>query len=202
MDVVTIKDIVSIGKDVVVAIAAVAASSVAVYGINSWRRETTGKAKFEAAKGLLAAGYKVRNEIQNCRSPLIVAGEFSPDFPLRGDGEDKYKAYAHVYSNRWSPVKFALEDFDSAVIDAEATLGAGARTAAEKLRACGRSLFAGIEGYLSNMRQGGGGPRDEVEASFRRLIHSTSENDAFAKQLDSAVLELEASVSQHVQRAS
>jgi len=202
MDCAAIRDIVSIARDIIVALAAIVTGCVAVYGINSWRRETTGKAKFEAAKALLVAGYKVRNEIRSARSPLIVAGEFSPDFPLGEGSEARYRAYAHVYSNRWAPVKVALESFDSPVVDAEAVLGTNARTAAEKVRACGRSLFAGIDGYLSNMRQGGGGLRDEVEASFRRLIHSTGEKDVFGTQLDTAIADLEAVLSPHVQRAS
>jgi hypothetical protein len=198
-DISTLKDVVSIARDVILAITAVVTGGVAIYGINSWRREASGKAKFEAAKSLLAAGYKVRDQIRMCRSPLIVAGEFSPDFPL--GSEKKYEAYAHVYSNRWAPVKTALESFDSALIDGEAVFGDAVRAAAEGLRGCGRKLFAGIEGYLSNMREGGGGPRDELEVSFRRLIHSRPEDDTFAKELDSAVLVLQAFLSPHVQRA-
>ncbi len=202
MDVAAIKDIVTIGKDIIVAIAAVVAACVAVRGINSWRRETQGKAAFDAAKALLVASYRVRDEIRSSRSPMIVAGEFSPDFPLGGGDEQNYQAYAHVYSNRWAPVKAALTAFDAAVIDAEAVLGSKIRSKTMELRACGASLFAGIEGYLSNMREGGGGPRDEVERSFRRLIHSASENDQFAKKLDDAISGLETELAPHVQRAS
>jgi hypothetical protein len=68
--------------------------------------------------------------------------------------------------------------------------------------ACRGKLFAGIEGYLANIRDGGGGPHDEVEAAFRRLIHGRSENDTFAQELDSAVLALQTFLCPHLQQAS
>src|SRR5467141_670086 len=144
------KDVVSVGKDILVALAAVAAAGTAIYGINSWRRETQGKAKFDSARAFLLTAYRVRTEMANCRSPLIVAGEFPPEWdPQSESAEDRFKSHSHVYSNRWAPVKDAIISFDAAILDAEVVLGSTVSGPAEQLRSCAREIFVAIDMHLS-----------------------------------------------------
>lgn len=191
-----IKDIASIVKDVIVAIAAIATSTVAIYGINSWRRETVGKAQHEAAKAVLAAAYKLRNEIRSARSAVIWAAEFPPDGSVGTPG-----SLSHVYATRWAPVKAAAEGLELALLEGEAVFGNTLRAAADVLLACARKLWAAMETYLDLIRAAGHeDPRDDTERSFRRLLHRQPEDDDFEAELVSAVCGLEVVLAPYLRR--
>ncbi len=55
--------------------AVIAASVVAIYSINAWRRESIGKRRIELAEDVLAKFYEARDVIQGIRSPLSFEGE-------------------------------------------------------------------------------------------------------------------------------
>jgi hypothetical protein len=55
---------------IIASVAAIIASAVAIYGINSWRREHTGKRRLELAEDTLAFFYEAKDAISHMRSPL------------------------------------------------------------------------------------------------------------------------------------
>jgi hypothetical protein len=55
---------------IIASVAAIIASAVAIYGINSWRREHTGKRRIELAEDTLAFFYEAKDAISHMRSPL------------------------------------------------------------------------------------------------------------------------------------
>lgn len=61
--------------DIVKSVSIIIASIVAVYGINSWRRETKWKRKYELAEEVLSLFYEVQEAISIIRSPLGYSGE-------------------------------------------------------------------------------------------------------------------------------
>lgn len=67
---ITTPEITSIAKNVLLGNAAAATATVAVIGIKNWSREIKGKAEFEIVRNLIRATYKLRDELQICRSPL------------------------------------------------------------------------------------------------------------------------------------
>jgi len=196
------RDGITIAKDVVVALAAIVAAATAVYGVNSWRRETRGKARFDSGRALLLAAYRVRTEMANCRSPLIVGGEFPPEWdPHSGTPEERFKSYVHVYSNRWSPVREALTAFDAAILDAEVVLGPSISAPVEELRSCAREVSVAIDMYLSDIRSGGSELEKDFRNSLRRQMHGGSGKDELGSKIKAAVSRIEAVVKPHVQSA-
>ena len=113
-------------RDIIVAIAAGVTAFVAYSGLEKWKAELRGKADYEVARSLIKSIYKLRDEIGYCRSPFIPAQEF-PDgyqgFAGGGTFDDEGRAYAHVYSNRWTPVGEAAQQFDANLLEAEALWG-------------------------------------------------------------------------------
>jgi hypothetical protein len=71
-----VASLISGGKDLAIAGAAVTTAIVAYRGLQKWREELRGKADFEVARGLVRATFKLRDEIQSCRSPLIRGAEY------------------------------------------------------------------------------------------------------------------------------
>lgn len=56
-------------------LAVISAALVAIYGINSWRREMKGRKEYELAEEVLALFYEAGDNIGAIRSPLAAVGE-------------------------------------------------------------------------------------------------------------------------------
>ena len=61
--------------DIINSISIVIASSVAIYGITSWRREAKWKRKYELAEEVLSLFYEVKESFETIRSPFGHTGE-------------------------------------------------------------------------------------------------------------------------------
>jgi len=83
--------------------AAITASIVAIYGINSWRREFKGKRQMELAEDVLALFYRARDAIRAIRSPFGYAGEGTTRKPDKNETKEQKEARdrAHVASERF-----------------------------------------------------------------------------------------------------
>lgn len=95
----TLSEVISIGKDIFLAIAAAITAIVAVMGLRSWSRELKGKAEFEAARNLALATYKLRDALRECRSPFYEISELAGYNPGWGGSADQAEAnqFAHIY---------------------------------------------------------------------------------------------------------
>ena len=70
-------DTVKLIIEILSALSIAAASLVAIYGINTWRREFQGKRKIELAEDVLALFYEARDSIRAIRNPFGYSGEGS-----------------------------------------------------------------------------------------------------------------------------
>lgn len=61
--------------DLLKSISIIIASGVAIYGINSWRRETKWKRKYELAEETLSLFYEVQDAVSIIRNPMAYEGE-------------------------------------------------------------------------------------------------------------------------------
>lgn len=88
---------------IVASVAAIIASIVAIYGINSWRQEFKGKRQIELAEDTLALFYQVRDAITDIRSPFSYAEEGSTRQPAGNETKEQKEARdrAHVAFERF-----------------------------------------------------------------------------------------------------
>ncbi len=56
-------------------LAVIAAAAVAIYGINSWRREMKGRKEYELAEEVLSLFYEAKDKLSAIRNPLARVGE-------------------------------------------------------------------------------------------------------------------------------
>lgn len=200
-------EIIAAAKDIVLAIAAAVTASVAVRGLSTWNRELKGKAAFDVARALAKSAYKLRDELQSCRSPLIRSAEFPAEHHASGSKrtpEQEAQAYAHVYSNRWSPVWGALQKFDTHTLEAEALWGAGVREKTDQLRKVVREVNVAIEAVIANASSGG--EDFSTDREFGKQMRSTvaavpgdEKNEVNAK-LAAAIRGVEDELRPHLQR--
>lgn len=125
-------------KDVLLGCAAATTAIVAVIGLKNWSRELKGRAEFEAARNLIRATYKLRDEIARCRSPFMGGYEFPKEYVhgAQHSPEEEARGWAYVYRNRWEPVLSALQDFETNALEAEALWGVQIRIGTDELRQC------------------------------------------------------------------
>lgn len=200
-------EIITAVKDAVLAVAGATTAVVAVRGLKTWSRQLRGTADFEVARALAKATYKLRDEIQIYRSPLIRASEFPDDYknPRSTDRqENSANAYGHVFSTRWQPVYAAQQEFDTQTLEAEALWGQPIRTNTDELRRLIRILGAATEAYIDN--EGAGGENFKSDKAFGVKIRSEvfaspqAQDNELSKSFQSAVRSIEAELKPHLKR--
>lgn len=168
-------------KDVLLGGAALTTAVVAVTGLKKWRQELEGKSQFDAARGLVKSTYKLRDQLQVCRSPFYSAHEFPTDYKgSRGtnSAEEETRAWVHVYKNRWDSVWNAIQEFDSQTLEAESLWGASIRTKTEALRQCVQEVNVAIDAVISDKAVGGENFKADKEfAKAMRSIVAASRDD-------------------------
>ena len=147
----SINEIVTLIKDIVLALCAIGTLSLAVYGLKSWARELTGKADFEVSRQLIRAVYKFRDEMEYSRSPMTLAHEFPSDYdPTNKESEYQAKSWSYVFSNRWKPVVEAVQELEAQGLEAEALWGTEIKQLVQNLRKNARLLRVGMQAVVDN----------------------------------------------------
>jgi hypothetical protein len=203
----TAPEILSMVKDVVLACAGATTATVAIFGLKNWSRELRGRAEFDTARSLIRSMYRLRDEIQSSRSPFVSGHEFPEDYGSPGarTSEQEAQAWARVYSNRWNPVRDALVDFESHVLEAEALWGREVRERADDLRQCARNLQVAMEAVIDDKVQGGENFRSDKQ--FGKEMRSTvsasrhDKDNALTQKISDAITSIEAIARPHLKRS-
>ena len=177
---------------------------IAFYGINRWNRELIGKTKFEAARLILKATYKLRDAISNARNPFISAGEFPTEYGgamTHPSHQEEASAYSHVYKNRWKPIWEALQEYDTASLEAEAIWGATIKNKTDVFRSCVNTLQASIASYIGNIHSGRTDTDTDFVAKITKNIQAQADsNDDLSNQIKSSICAIEEEMKQHLRR--
>jgi hypothetical protein len=193
-------------KDFVLVAIPVATALIAYLGLSKWRQELRGKADFEAARNLIRAAYKLREQIQDSRAPLVRANEFPESYDSGASTpSDEAGAWAHVYRNRMRPVSEALQEFDAHTLEAEALWGASVRKSAEALRQCVADLYGAVDGVVGDKQSGGEDFKKsdpQFGPSMRSTVHGNRNDDknAFNQKLAAALQGIEKELRPHLKR--
>jgi len=196
----------SIIKDVIVSIAAIVTASIAVFGITSWRRELKGKSDFDAARRLMKSTYMLRDSISAARDPLISGYEFPEDYEgALGEttAEDKAKAYFHVFNNRWKPIIEALQEFDTAALEAEAIWGAEIKVKTNTFRKTLNKLQASKQMHVQNMLHDNNYLDENMAQTIHRDLFDTvrmGEENQLSNDIEAAIKAIEEEARPHLKR--
>lgn len=186
-------------------VAAIITSTVAIYGLQSWKRELRGKTNFDIARKLLKSAYLLRDEIRSSRSPMIFADEFPKEYPGalgKVSREEKLEAYSYIYQNRWKPISVALQEFDSFSLEAESIWGAEIRERCKKLRGCAHTLFTAMQTELDFISAGETSRRDEFYENNRKELYAFKKDEnPLSIKISESIKELENELRPHMQRS-
>lgn len=204
----TTPEVITAIKDVLLGLAAATTAIVAVIGLKNWSRELKGKAEFEIARNMIRATYKLRNELQNCRSPFYSAHEFPEGYNGMSrtmSAEEEAKAWIHIYKNRWAPVWTALQEFDTYTLEAEALWGATVRTKTDELRQCVKELNIAIDAVIRDKANGGEDFKGDREygKQMRSVVAASrdDEKNELSQRISKAINGIEEQIRPHLRRS-
>jgi hypothetical protein len=101
--------------EIIKSVGVIVASGVAIWGINSWRREAKWKRKYELAEEVLANFYEAHQAIQIIRSPSGFGHEGASRPRQDNETEEEGKIYdrAYITRERFERNKTSLEKLQS-----------------------------------------------------------------------------------------
>ena len=187
-----IQVIIPLFKDIVLSLAAITTMFVAIYGLNKWRAEHRGKARFDAAKTLLSSIYSVRNNFEMVRSGWLDASEFpekyAAKYPSERSAQNKADANWYVYKNRLEPLISAMNELDTALIEGEVLWGAEVKEQGRKINGSYNRLVRSIKDLIAEEYRGIDDPRDESIKQYRQDVAASRDSeDELSKQIRSSV---------------
>ena len=127
----------------------VVTSAGIISGVRSWLSQVKGKNRYECAKNMIAGAYRIRDQIEHCRSPFMSAHEWV-DRKAKDDeapSEKFARVSYYAYRRRFGRVMDALNLWLPTVTEAEALFGKEARDEAGKLEHVIAKLNSAIEMY-------------------------------------------------------
>jgi len=196
IDLQSLQGYVTLAKDTITIIATLTATTIAIMGLRTWRKQLRGKTEYELARRLLRSVYKVRDAIHIARNPFASAGEIAralEEAEVDTKGLDptgsQYTASREqaVYRRRWQTIQEAFTELDVDALEAEVIWGHDIAERLKLLRQLASTLYTNIQSYLRNLRNPPHRRRIEDLQKVNRVIYGGGEEDTFAADLLRAV---------------
>jgi hypothetical protein len=191
----------SITKDAITGLAAITATVIAIIGLRSWKKQLKGRTEYDLARRLLKAVYRVRDEIEALRMPLIYVGEVRQglnDIGINAERNEKHyggRAESLVYQSRWRRLHVALSDLQVELLEAEVSWGDEIMKRQDLLRECVASLFLNVYRRLwqiddSRMYEVDSETQKEIDRILYKSI-SNPEADPFGDEIKRSIEHIE-----------
>ena len=200
-------ELVSLVSDIVVGLCAIAVAIVAVFGLRTWRKELTGRAKFDVARNVMRLGFKFKDDFQAARNPFAWLGEYDS----RQQQENESKAESRVL-NEWyarnrrlQPLIEDLQKLQEVGWEAEIVLGENSSERVSEAIAVFRHSYAELSSAIYSYFET---RRDEAVTGdmyhdqdwlkeLKKEIYSAKDDDFF-KRIDEATNQLGSALKAYV----
>lgn len=132
--------------DFIVKVVPLIAVSVAIFGLNTWRRQIKGTDKYKVASDLLLEVYRVREGIGVVRSSFV---EFRPTEDETVSKEmNEFFGYVETMERRWKEVSEPVVQLSLLALKAEVHLSKDIKKEIDELMKLVRELRVTYEQYL------------------------------------------------------
>ena len=183
------------------ALAVIAASTTAIVGINSWRKEAKWKRKAEVAEEVLLSFYKVRSVFEVIRHPLVGMEEISQD------RTDELRSSAAVTTKRYQENMVAFDQLRSLRWKYRVVFPRADEEPFEEVEVLLRKILASsyMLGAVVWPRQGTNLPEPEFQKHLKEMHDLESwhwrlddENDPFKPRFEKALKQVEVACSKYM----
>ena len=202
--------VVSILSDIAVGGSAMVIAVAAVTGLRRWRKEMTGKAKFQVARNTMFLGFRTNDLFDDARSSHTSAVDYQSRGKVEGESADQAPVVDEWYARnqRLHPLIENLQKLQEAAWEANVVLAKAAgeqvtEVVREYRRAYAR-VSSAIESYFDQKLQEAktghnyGKEKEEWMAGLRREIYSRP-NDEISQRVSKATDRLECTLRQFVE---
>ena len=123
----TVTEIVSLTKDIVVILAAIVGGKVAVKGLSTWQRQLRGTNEHDLARNILVKVYRYRDAVHGVRHPAMFGYEMPDPEKETIDEmtweEKRFYGTSKAYEARWEKVQEEKKSLYGDLLEAEAYWG-------------------------------------------------------------------------------
>jgi hypothetical protein len=199
-----------VGKDVLVAVAAVVGAVVAIRGLNTWNRQLKGSAEYDLARRILKVSYRLRDAIKGVRYPAMWGVEM-PNPPAEeakrmSHEETDYYSKSHAYQARWQKVSDVRTDLQAELLEAQVLWSGELNKLFEALFKLEHELFVAVQNYLSLCNPKGSEAMktaiEKRDLNARDILYDSLEEggDEFTKAVTRAIAPIEEYLKPHLRR--
>jgi hypothetical protein len=199
-------DLVPIGKDIAVALAAITGGFVGIRGLATWQRQLSGNTEYRLAKDILTCVYDIRDTIDTIRNPL-VGYPHEADLPQErlqtlATRHREWQALAQAYERRWRSLQAIVARLETNLIEAEVVWGNRTVDKACVLSALISDLHCAIHLYVESKNPI---EKDETadelfDAKQRAILYGGGKGDQFKDLVNQAVRDVEKQLKPHIER--
>ena len=192
-------ELVSIASDIAVGVSALIVAGVAFFGVRRWRKELTGKAKFDAARNVMLLGFRLNAGFESARNPFTFSTEHTGRSRQENEPANVSQVLDEWYArgSRLKPLYEDLVKIQEASWEADILLGedSGKRVseAVAAYRDSHAELSSAIYAYFQTRREeviGSGSYKDQDWLKkLHKIIYGQTEDD-FSKRIEDATTKL------------
>ena len=200
-------DILSIVRDVVLGLSAIAVAFFAWLGLKTWRRELTGRARFETARNMMRIGFELKDNFGLVRHISTKSYEYADRTTQaeESDAESQVLNEWHVKTKRLNSVVESLKKIIEVQWEAEILLNEisvqSIKEAIQSYRESYGDLSSAIETYFEirydEARTKELYQNQEWLRGLKKTIYSAA-NDEFSQKVDEATDKLSYALKQYV----
>ncbi len=200
-------ELVSIASDIAVGVAALIVAGVAFFGVRRWRKELTGKAKFDAARNVILLGLRLNAGFESARNPFTYSTEHTGRSRQENEPSDVSQVLDewHARGNRLKPLHEDLVKIQEASWEADILLGEdSSKRVAEAIEGFSKSygelssaIYYHFEERHREVTSSGATIDHAWLKELHAIIYSRTEDD-FSKQIKEATTKLEIALQAYV----
>lgn len=177
-------------RDVVAIIGTFGALAIGALGLSTWNRQLRGASEYDTAKRAILLTYKVQQEIQNVRSPMMFLNKDEVEAGRRLEEEQR------IYDERMRALYEKWTDLQAVRLEAKVIWGDRASDCFDQLQKVIGNLKSAIwmHFWLKGAYAGPGAEVDTTPArriENNRIVYYESETDEFSIKVTSAVENVE-----------
>lgn len=176
----------SVTRDVFAIIGTVGALVIGIIGLSTWRRQLYGTSKFQVAKNILTATYRIQDAIQAVRSPVLHLNREEVEAGRRLEEEQR------TYLERLQRVNEQRAELRMLSLEAKAIWGDDGQECFQPIHELIGNLHAAIwlHFWLKGAYAGPGVTVDrspERVAANDKIVYYINDNDEFSQKVAQAV---------------
>ncbi|MBN1763527.1 MAG: hypothetical protein JW878_10740 [Methanomicrobia archaeon] len=187
-------------RDILVSIAAIIASYVAIKGLDVWRRQLKGTTEFQLSEQILEKSHKLQDSLRSARGPWMPEGELG----LReqetkidkheSSDERSLKNECYALWKRLDPVSDAVSELKIIKFKAKALRGEEAVQEVDALikkafeLRTAQNLYCHLKFHDLKRH-----PYDEKELfkKYRDIVYWTDKDDKYSEEVENIILKIE-----------